>query len=128
MLFFHPHRELHNGSFSGASSEFPHFLLLETCAFGTRLWASLVCDVCLLGPSSSWWAGTLVRGGKVPGIDWREGRRWRKGRRERREGVEMQPCVRRCFVCVCVIEEAYREEEGGKEKEEEEEQARCFVS
>jgi len=73
-----------------------------------------------------------VRGGKVPSnpfIDWREGRGWRKGRRrERREGVEMQPCVRRCSDFVRVTEEADREEEGGKEKEEEEEQARCFVS
>jgi hypothetical protein len=54
MLFFHPHRELHNGSSSGASSEFPHFLLLETCAFGPGFGASLMCDVCLCGPVSSW--------------------------------------------------------------------------
>jgi hypothetical protein len=35
-------------------TDFPHLLLLETCAFGTRLWASLVYDVCLFGPGSGW--------------------------------------------------------------------------
>ena len=45
---------LHRGFQAGVPlpghHDFPHLLLLETCAFGTRLWASLVYDVCLFGP------------------------------------------------------------------------------
>lgn len=72
------------------------FLVVGDVCLWDQALGQALCVMCVCADPSAAGGGTHACAREGGGIDWRAGSGWRKGRRrERREGVEMQPCVRR---------------------------------